>query len=929
VLGLQRTRPARRRNDDHQTLHPDHDRRRRRRRAAGARILPHVRVRDGQHAPQVLGQQLLRPAWRWHDDRSHHPDHDRRRRRRRAAGARKLPHVRIRDERYAPQVLGLQQLRPARRRHDVRSHHPNHDQRRRRRRAAGARRLPHVRVRDEQRAPQVLGLQQLRPARRRHEDRSHQLNLVPRARPSTTLAAPTLAAALAPRPHPRPHDHLCQRRRRHHPLRQRADRWRDVRLPPLGQCHVRGRRGRAALPDRRRALEPLAPRAPRRPDDLQALRRAGRLARQPRRSLHLRELRTALCCILALFGLATAQPSAKRLAAIRLTSRHPTRAIPAPPTAALALTSRTLSPTIAETAVSAAAALAAAEAVVFAAVVAAASTTASATLAAAALATASAHKPVCPAGARILPHVRVRDEQRAPQVLGLQRLRPARRRHDVRTLRPDHDRRRRRRRAAGARRLPHVRVRDGQCAPQVLGRQQLRPARRRHDDRSLYPDHDQRRRRRRAAGARILPHVRIRDEQHAPQVLGLQRQWPARRRHDNHSQHPDHDRRRRRRRAAGARRIPHVRIRDEQHAPQVLGRQLQRPARRRHDDPSQHPDLDQHWRRRRAAGARILPHVRIRDEQHAPQVLGLQRKRPARRRHDDPSHHPDHNQRRRRRRAAGARRLPHVRIRDEQRAPQVLGLERLRPARRRHDDRSHHPDHDRRRRRRRAAGARRLPHVRIRDERHAPQVLGLQQQRPARRRHDDRPHQPQLVPRARPSTTFAATTLAATFAPRCHPRPRNHLHQRPHDHHLRRQRGDRRQDVRLSSRRRRHVRGRRGPRALPDRRRDLEQLAHPAPWRPDDLQALRRAGRLARQPRRSLHLRELRTAHRCDLAGAIAAAAVATAVAAASTTFSIAIALAHYVATTAAIPLTITAASSMQPTRAAPASTAAALTYAS
>ncbi len=232
--------------------------------------------------------------------------------------------------------------------------------------------------------------------------------------------------------------------------------------------------------------------------------------------------------------------------------------------------------------------------------------------------------------------------------------------------------------------------------------------------------------------------------------------------------------------------------------------------------------------------------------------------------------------------------------------------------------------------------------MRVRDSQRAPQVLGLERLRSARRRHPDRSHQPHLVPRARPSTTalataalaiatttLATTALAAALAPRCHPHPRNHLHQRPHDHHLRRQRAGRWRDVRLSSRRRRHVRGRRGRPALPDRRRDLEQLAHPAPWRAEDLQALRRAGRLADQPRRSLHLRELRTAHRCDLAVAIAAAAVAAAVAAASTTFSLAIALAHYVATTAAIPLTITAASSMQPTRAASASTAAALTYAS
>ena len=271
--------------------------------------------------------------------RSLHPDHDQRRRRRRAAGARMAPHVRVRDGQRAPQVLGLQLQRPARRRHDHHTLHPDHDQRRRRRRAAGARMAPHVRVRDEQRAPQVLGLQLQLPARRRQDDHSCYPDLVPRASPSTTLAAAALVAALAPRPHPRPHDHLCQRRRRHHPLRQRADRWRDVRLPSLGQRHVRGRRGPRVFPDRRRALERLAPRAPRRPDDLQALRRAGRLECQPRRSLHLRELRTALRCILALVGLATAQPSPKRLATIALTSVQPARAVPAPPTATLARTS--------------------------------------------------------------------------------------------------------------------------------------------------------------------------------------------------------------------------------------------------------------------------------------------------------------------------------------------------------------------------------------------------------------------------------------------------------------------------------------------------------------------------------------------------------------------------------------------------------------
>ena len=111
--------------------------------------------------------------------------------------------------------------------------------------------------------------------------------------------------------------------------------------------------------------------------------------------------------------------------------------------------------------------------------------------------------------------------------------------------------------------------------------------------------------------------------------------------------------------------------------------------------------------------------------------------------------------------------------------------------------------------------------MRVRDDQHAaPQVLGPERLRPARRRHDDHSRQPHLVARARPST--------ATFAP------------------------------------------------------------------------------------------------------PVAAAAVAAAVAAASPAFSFSIALAHYVATTAAIPLTVTAASSIPPTRAASAGSAAvALTYAS
>ena len=166
---------------------------------------------------------------------------------------------------------------------------------------------------------------------------------------------------------------------------------------------MRGRRGPPALPDRRRALEPLAHRKPRWPDVLQALRRASRLARHPRRSLYVRELRTAHHYILV--GLAIAQPSDKLLAAINLTSMQLARAIPTPTTAALALTSRALSSTITKTTISAAAALAAALALVPAALAAAAIaiTTTAIALASAAMAAAAldptASAPALPAAA--------------------------------------------------------------------------------------------------------------------------------------------------------------------------------------------------------------------------------------------------------------------------------------------------------------------------------------------------------------------------------------------------------------------------------------------------------------------------------------------------------------------------------------------------
>ena len=241
-----------------------------------------------------------------------------------------------------------------------------------------------------------------------------------------------------------------------------------------------------------------------------------------------------------------------------------------------------------------------------------------------------------------------------------------------------------------------MRLSPGRHAPQVLGLERTRPTRRRHEYRSQHADHDQRRRRRWDAGARKRPLVRVPAGRHAPQVLGLQQRRPARRRHDDQSQHPDHDQPRRRRRDTGPRRRPHVR--NGRQAPQVLGLQCSRPARRRHDDQSQHPDHDQCRRRRWDAGARLGPHVRVPAGRHAPQVLGLQQRRPARRRHDDQSQHPDHDHLGWRRRGAGCRQGPHVRVPHGRHAPQVLGWERRRPARRQHDDQSQHPDHDQRRR---------------------------------------------------------------------------------------------------------------------------------------------------------------------------------------------------------------------------------------
>ena len=107
------------------------------------------------------------------------------------------------------------------------------------------------------------------------------------------------------------------------------------------------------------------------------------------------------------------------------------------------------------------------------------------------------------------------------------------------------------------------------------------------------------------------------------------------------------------------------------------------------------------------------------------------------------------------------------------------------------------------------------------------------------------------------------------------------------------------------------MRGRRGPPALPDRRRALEPLAHRKPRRPDVLQALRRASRLARHPRRSLQVRELRRAHRYILLTStttISAVALATA-AIALTTAAIAL-------TTALTALAAAAAAAELPRRA-------------
>jgi hypothetical protein len=172
------------------------------------------------------------------------------------------------------------------------------------------------------------------------------------------------------------------------------------------------------------------------------------------------------------------------------------------------------------------------------------------------------------------------------------------------------------------------------CVPhdwylEVLGLEHLRPARRRHKPKSQHADHDQCRRHRRAPDTRRKSHVRVPHRRYI-EVLGPKqrlaaRRWRARRggAETDQSQHADHDQCRRHRRAAGARKLPHVRVPHGRYV-QVLGPEHRRPARRQHDSNSDVADHDRCQRRRRAAGARTRLLVRVPHERYVA-VLGQSR----------------------------------------------------------------------------------------------------------------------------------------------------------------------------------------------------------------------------------------------------------------------------------------------------------------
>ncbi len=328
-------------------------------------------------------------------------------------------------------------------------------------------------------------------------------------------------------------------------------------------------------------------------------------------------------------------------------------------------------------------------------------------------------------------HVCARDRRRR-ELLGKRPSRPARRQRERTTIDAACHGRPARREGSRGRRIAYMRHRRQRRRP-VLGRQRQRPARRQLDHAAV----DARRRRRarqrhRRGGDRRDAHLRT-DGSGRRQVLGRKLERAARRRLDHSA--IDAGRRERapwRREVRRRRRHPRLCAHDYRWR-QVLGAQHDGPARRWHDHATHNARRCRRFDLRRPgdrSGSR--PYVRA-DGFERGEVLGMERTRPAGRRYDDAT--ADTRRRERTREwHCRDRRGPVSHVRAGGRRREVLGLERLWTTRRQ----LRHPAADaggrqRPRDRRGRRHCRQQPHLR-RDERRRSQVLGRQHVRTARRR---------------------------------------------------------------------------------------------------------------------------------------------------------------------------------------------------
>ena len=238
---------------------------------------------------------------------------------------------------------------------------------------------------------------------------------------------------------------------------------------------------------------------------------------------------------------------------------------------------------------------------------------------------------------------------------------------------------------------PHLRAHLGGRG-EVLGMQLLRPARRRHE-------HRPQQRRSMCRGSRSgvaavsagdLSHVRAHDRRRR-EVLGAERQRRARRRHDDLTAATSRSTCRDSRAVSPPSRPANAytcALTDGRRR-EVLGRQRLRRARGRDDDGSS--DAGRCRRASRAASPPSQPgseHTCALTTGGRREVLGGQRRRAARGR-DDARRQPRPGRRggpHERRRGRRGRWVPHLRA-DDRRRREVLGLQHLRPARRtgRHD----------------------------------------------------------------------------------------------------------------------------------------------------------------------------------------------------------------------------------------------------